>query len=360
MIRQNTAKVRLLFPDLLRILATFFIITYHFQIRYTINYSEYPAHPFPTFYLFGMHYGILGVSMFMLLSGVSLWYRYRDSLHPGSFYKKRILTLMIPFYIAYAGFFPLFYLTGHMTIGSPAAFLLTLIGMDGLLSRYVQTWYLLGEWFLGMILIYYLCFPLIRLLMKRIPVLFFTLSCIVTGYLAVISSGVESPYEFNIWIPVYLPVFLLGILTVEGYLFLKRLEEQKRKLLLYAEACSSILLCILSCLTNRRLEGLPSDVLLTMIFTFGAALFIASLSELFLQKLPQAVTGAVTALSKITWCICLTHHVTIQILMRVVPVTALSDLAYTALYFAFLLLVILEASVLHAVSSYLTRRLFRI
>lgn len=46
-------------------------------------------------------------------------------------------------------------------------FVLTLIGMDGYLSEYGSGFYVLGEWFLGFIVLFYIIFPLLRYLLKK-------------------------------------------------------------------------------------------------------------------------------------------------------------------------------------------------
>jgi peptidoglycan/LPS O-acetylase OafA/YrhL len=56
--------------------------------------------------------------------------------------------------------------------GSPKSMLLTLVGMDGYLSyRYPQNYYLIGEWFLGALVLLYLLYPLLTLCMKHCKLL---------------------------------------------------------------------------------------------------------------------------------------------------------------------------------------------
>ena len=62
----------------------------------------------------------------------------------------------------------------HRTLfynGSPKSMLLTLLGMDGYLSyRFPQNYYIIGEWFLGALIILYLVYPLLTWCMERFEI----------------------------------------------------------------------------------------------------------------------------------------------------------------------------------------------
>jgi len=69
------------------------------------------------------------------------------------------------FYLAYLGFvfsFIILYQKNPFPGRNPATFILTLIGMDGFLLYKIPNFYIIGEWFLGFIIILYLIFPIIR------------------------------------------------------------------------------------------------------------------------------------------------------------------------------------------------------
>jgi hypothetical protein len=52
---------------------------------------------------------------------------------------------------------------------NPWSFILTLIGMDGMMFYRIKDYYLIGEWFVGMIIILYIFFPIIRKLVIDYP-----------------------------------------------------------------------------------------------------------------------------------------------------------------------------------------------
>ena len=102
------------------------------------------------------------VPLFFMISGASLLYNYPE-LPAGAvlpFYRKR-----------WKGIFPAFYLVwlccyvntaiingNPLFMGYPQWFLPTLFGMDGYLQYLHPNYYMVGEWFLGAILLLYLLF----------------------------------------------------------------------------------------------------------------------------------------------------------------------------------------------------------
>lgn len=56
--------------------------------------------------------------------------------------------------------------------GNPKYLLLTLFGMDGYMSyRYTPNYYFIGEWFLGALILLYLCYPLLTWCMEHAKIL---------------------------------------------------------------------------------------------------------------------------------------------------------------------------------------------
>ena len=89
-------------------------------------------------------------------------YNYQDKLEIKNYIKKRFLGIYPMFWIAYTLIFIyLFYQTKSNVWGLPAyKMIITLFAMDGYLSPYISTFYLIGEWFLGCIVLIYTVFPL--------------------------------------------------------------------------------------------------------------------------------------------------------------------------------------------------------
>lgn len=117
-------------------------------------------------------WGVAVVYVFFMISGAALFRRYRErgSFSLISYYKRRITSLYPLFYIAYVlGFMYVFWVRGSMYSYVPtSAFLWTLLGLDGYLNSIVPTFTMVGEWFLGAIIIVYALFPLVyHAVMKR-------------------------------------------------------------------------------------------------------------------------------------------------------------------------------------------------
>lgn len=156
--------------DLIRAVATFFVLAFHFNGRTGSD----PAWDKFTFWgsTANSNYGSIAVSMFFILSGCLLYYQYshinKDNIK--KYYYKRWKCLFPMFYIVFLFYFitsairhkKLFYL------GFPK-FILSILGMDGyaFIYGYKVTYYNVGEWFLGAIIILYLIYPLVLKLFNK-------------------------------------------------------------------------------------------------------------------------------------------------------------------------------------------------
>jgi peptidoglycan/LPS O-acetylase OafA/YrhL len=167
-------RPRLVYLDWLRVAATMTIIVFHFNV---IAHDSAVARGIPILEsallpntLFGVNTGAVAVSVFFILSGASLMYVYggSEALQIKTFFKKRLLDIFPQYYVAYVSVV-LFYLLINKSWadGIPAwKFMLTIIGMDGYSGIFggvlYPNFYLVGEWFVGCLLLLYLVFPIIR------------------------------------------------------------------------------------------------------------------------------------------------------------------------------------------------------
>lgn len=114
-------------------------------------------------------WGFILVTTFFNISGSVLYYNYPkiDSLK--RFYYKRWKSIFPSFYICYFYFFIRNSFVSHKLIfnGHWSKLIFTLIGLDGYLNYRIRTYYLIGEWFLGAIIIIYLLYPLLLWLMNK-------------------------------------------------------------------------------------------------------------------------------------------------------------------------------------------------
>ena len=122
-------------------------------------------------------WGLVAVTVFFMLSGCLLYYNH-DEVHKDEvkeFYKKRWKQIFPSFYLAYV-FVLLIQIFRHgneqFAGKRPWTFIFTLTGMDGYLTAAIPNYYILGEWFLGAIIILYIIYPLLCKLVNLAPIIF--------------------------------------------------------------------------------------------------------------------------------------------------------------------------------------------
>lgn len=167
-------KQRLFYLDFVRAIAVVSILMTHFNARYLYLVPPMPEKAVITTMVSNIYIGNWGVSLFFIISGSALMYVYQDKLELKKFYKKRFLSIYPMFWMAYIIAFAYFCVKNHMMpgTGTPKVnFIFTILGLDGMLAAYIPTFYILGEWFLGTIILMYLLFPLLRTGVNQKPVL---------------------------------------------------------------------------------------------------------------------------------------------------------------------------------------------
>lgn len=167
--QQRKKRPRLFYLDLVRAIAAVLIVITHFNNPYMIGHPVFAYEPF------GIYIGGLGVSLFLIISGSALMYTYGESqrLDYHRFYYKRFIGIYPMFWIAFivANAYLLIRNGGHVLSAAPKwSMIFSVIGVDGLVANTAfPTFYTLGEWFLGFILIFYVVFPLLRFGVKYHP-----------------------------------------------------------------------------------------------------------------------------------------------------------------------------------------------
>lgn len=167
---EHKKKARLFPLDFVRVIGAVLIVLFHFNMSLYL----FPGIPFKPLLFLNFangNIGHIGVSLFFILSGASLMYTYEAGLKPADYFKKRFLSIYPLFWVAYSAFFIHYYGLGRTEFPDiPLSRLfLSVIGMDGYLQYLTPTFYLIGEWFLGCIVLIYLLFPLLRLAVVNWP-----------------------------------------------------------------------------------------------------------------------------------------------------------------------------------------------
>lgn len=161
-------KQRIYSLDIIRILATFAILLFHWNI-YAVHYGIETSPVLPIPCATGT-IAVPAVSLFFILSGASLMLSSRRAFTLSGYFKRRFLSIYPLYWLSYAVVFFLVYVFRRVPMNKPLATLpLSFLAMDGLLADIFNTWYLVGEWFVGCIVLLYLLFPLLRLAVRRAP-----------------------------------------------------------------------------------------------------------------------------------------------------------------------------------------------
>lgn len=159
--------------DFVRAIATILIVIIHFNAVYLYLPDPRPENAIFGINIFNIYIGSVGVSLFLILSGAVLMLVYHSSINLKEYTKKRFLSIYPMYWIAFiVAFCYLFFVNKGFNEGMPISrALLTLIGFDGYFAAILPTFYILGEWFLGIIILLYIIFPILRKAINSKPLL---------------------------------------------------------------------------------------------------------------------------------------------------------------------------------------------
>lgn len=286
--------------DFARLLSAIGIISFHF---YCHSASETKL-----FYEYanGLWGGTLNY-LFFALSGLVVHMKYRDlgNIKLSQFYYKRWKAMM-PAYVIVWFFAYLFNVTEHgkffyMDIPK-TRMLLTLIGMDGYASWSIPTYFITGEWFLGAVLIAYVCYPVLNRMIKKnelasLAVLFM----IYEIRLCAPSLGIDQYFTLNAAVSpsTCLFSFFVGMVLAQHF---EKLRNPTVVLL-------SFLCCTVGILVPVKGHNIAKELII------GCALLIClyNLGEWICRN--KNVRAVVASLSGLTYYTFLLHH---SIIYRVI------------------------------------------
>ena len=162
---EKTTKKRIYCFDLLKIISILIVFMHHIMMDLYIVHPMHNLKILETLILRpNMNLGMIACGLFVMISGATLALKGREE-ELISFYKKRFIRVLIPFYIAYIIYFLIKVITFKTIFifgGIPKwRFIFTILGIDEYLAANgVRTFSLgIGEWFLGCILFCYLVYP---------------------------------------------------------------------------------------------------------------------------------------------------------------------------------------------------------
>ena len=288
-------KERIFYLDFIRAVATILILMTHFNAVFL--YAGMPEKVFITSSIANLYIGDFGVSLFFIISGASLMYVYDEQCSLKKFYKRRFLSIYPMFWIAYLiAFLYQFYQMQGINQNIPKINILyTVFGFDGYFSAYIPTFYILGEWFLGCIILMYFIFPLMRFgLKKNVAV---TVGLTVLFYFIFMFCNI--PFNKTEIIFVRLPEILFGMLFIK---YRKKVKWPVALGALIVLILNGILKPELDCNYQTTYIGIAAFLLLVFVSQYLRSNFIYRVSAV---------------ISKYSYAVFLVHHVIImQILYK--------------------------------------------
>ena len=301
-------RPRVFYLDLIRALATLLIVLTHFNFHLKDHGGGYVL----TFQPFGIYVGALGVSLFLIISGAALTITYRRPINLKRFYWKRFLNIYPMFWTAWVlGTLAFFLATnGRLPNAAPAkSFILTVLGIDGLAQAfYFRTMYLLGEWFLGFILLYYLVFPVLLWAIDRFPVVTGVVLLVVYVATIVIMSRYFPGYPSAAVLTTRLPELAFGSYVV---LYIRRIH--------WATVLPAAAVLAASAMFPGRI---PEDVGTTIV---GISVFLILVMAGRYVAI-QPVRALVSLIATYSYPIFLVHHVVIEQVLKKIDVAGFSRL----------------------------------
>ena len=300
--RRTAGRPRVFYLDLIRALAAVLIVLTHFNYHLREHGGGYVL----TFQPFGVYVGALGVSLFLIISGAALTLTYRRPINLKRFYWKRFLNIYPMFWTAWLlgtlYYFLIF--NGRPPNAAPAkSFIFTLLGVDGLVAAFGwPTMYLLGEWFLGFILLYYLVFPALLWAIDRYPIV--TGAAILAAYAAtvIVMQRYFAGYPSAMILTTRLPELAFGSYFV---LYGRRVH--------WATVIPAVAVLAISAMLP---EEIPEDVATTLV---GISAFLI-LVVVGRYVAIQPVRVLVDLIAKYSYPIFLVHHVVILLVLQKVDV----------------------------------------
>lgn len=339
-LNDDKSQERFLYLDIIRLLATMMVFLVHFNVKIQ---ASYPLGKILGSTIFLNQYlGDVGVTLFIILSGASLMITKSEHFSAVSFYKKRFLSIYPPFWISYIAIAMLFILLGTTWgDGQYWKVVLSIIGLDGFFLLKMSSYYLVGEWFTGFIILVYLFFPLLRRGVINAP--------IITGVsLLILHILMIEFYPNSFWIPIRCnPIMRLSEFAF-GMFFMNYLCKRSDSKWIYITAIVTLILCL-----NYK----PPIHSQTFALISGVSLF---LSLAYLMKnlhFPHLVEKIIKQCSLWSFLAFLLHHRIIFFLSdRVSPIN-FSLLEVLVYFITVVLLSFIGASLLDFPTKWLKKKL---
>ena len=281
-------KKKIFYLNFIRAISMLMIVTYHFYAHFTENNIT-------GFKIFSNgKWGLIGVTLFFMVSGASLMYNYGDKIDIKKYAKKRFLGIYPMFWIAYTLIFIyVFYECKKIIWNLPIYKLgISLLGMDGYLGSYTETFYLIGEWFLGCIVLIYILFPILRKIVNKYPKTFISIYTVINFALLIFYRNNVIPVNQNLIICTY--SFVLGMYTIK---YTKQIKLW--------HAATALVISIVAYLISDSINGFNKIVLISNIIGYNLFIVLRYIGEKIENVTIQKIFNTI---SKYSYAVFLVHH----------------------------------------------------
>lgn len=335
-------RERLFYLDFVRAAATLIIVLTHFNAWYLYTSPAMPEKAVFSLWFGNIYIGEVGVSLFLILSGAALMYVYENHLNIKQFYKKRFLNIYPLFWLVYlAAFLFEFYRNqGINTFVPKYRIIYSLLGMDtySLVLGGPPNFAIVGEWFLGMIIFFYLLFPLLRKWMLVHPIsLYITVNTVYVLCIFINRDGEVLPKT----LPMLLPRVLFGMCFV----------KYKWKIKLPVALISVIIIAF-----NGRL---PIKIDMSLQSTYiGIALFCILVYAAGWLRRVTAVKNMCAVICRYSYAIFICHHIIINYMVMAFDLNTISRFNSYLLFLCCCCAIFIAAVVFQKIHDCIMNRIF--
>lgn len=336
-------KKRVFELDFVRALAAILIIMTHFNARYMfIGTPEAYSKMIVGIDTFNIYIGALGVSLFLIISGAALMLTYENNFTLKKFWKKRFLSIYPMFWLAYfVAFLHHFYHNKGLMFAQAPKFniIYSILGIDGYLSNAnVPTFYLLGEWFLGLILLIYVIFPILRWGVIKHPIITF-----------LVGMGL---YVFGIiYQPDVLPQNMVLFVRLPEVLFGMYFQKYVKEVKWFWVIIAVGVLGLNTCLKPEFNQCLQTTYI-------GIAAFIVLFFVGKWIKNLHVITRFCEIISKYSYAIFLTHHYIIAFVMAEFDLNTITVCESYILFILICCLIAIFTKLLFAGNEYMMKHIW--
>lgn len=209
-------RPRIKYFDIIKFFAVTFVLVCHYSRTLEAYGIQYSWKILPD-ELFHVYTGTVGSMLFFIISGCVLAYNYKTVDDMKRYYWKRFIGIYPMFWLSFFIFFCLsFYVNRGYDKNVPVyRIIYSILGIDGVVTAFVPTFFTVGEWFLGVIIVLYIIYPWLARAICRFPGF-----VVISSFLAAIICG------YTISVYCHIPMitdFLTGLcLFVYGIYFTSR------------------------------------------------------------------------------------------------------------------------------------------